>query len=112
MTRRWFPARSLLYAFVFLVALSFLLSGTAYYFAAQAAHRAVTSRASVVQLCQAGNESRAQQIVLWTHLIAVSTPPPRETAVQEQQRHATVTAFLAYIGRVFAPRDCTASFKG
>ena len=109
--RAWFPARSLLYAFVFLVVLSFLLSGAAYFLAARAASRAVTSRASVVQLCQSGNESRAQQVTLWTHLIAISPPPPRQAPAQHAARDTLIRQFLAYVRTVFAPRNCTAAFK-
>ena len=50
-----------------------------------------------MQLCQAGNESRAQQVTLWTHLIAISAPPPHETAAQKQQRAMIVRQFLAYV---------------
>jgi hypothetical protein len=97
---------------VFLFALSFLLSGAAYFFAAQATSRAVANRASVVQLCQSGNESRAQQVNLWTHLIAISAPPPHQTAVQRAARDTLIRQFLAYVRTVFAPRDCAARFKG
>ena len=99
-------------AIVALFALSFLLSGASWWVSVRAVSGAVASRASVMQLCEAGNESRAQQVTLWTHLVAISTPPPRETAAQRQRRLAAVAAFLAYVRQVFAPRDCTASFKG
>jgi hypothetical protein len=67
-------------AIVFLFALAFLLSGASYWLAVHAVQGEVTSRASVVQLCQASNESRAQQVTLgptcrWH-------PPPHETAAQ------------------------------
>lgn len=99
-------------AVVTLFALTFLLSGAAYFFSIRAVQGQIRARASVVQLCQAGNESRAQQVTLWTHLVAISAAPPHETAVQQRQRQATIAAFLAYVRQVFAPRDCTASFKG
>jgi len=87
-------------AIVALFALSFLLSGASWWFSVRAVSGAVASRASVMQ------------VTLWTHLVAISTPPPRETAAQRQRRLAAVAAFLAYVRQVFAPRDCTASFKG
>jgi hypothetical protein len=62
--------------------------------------------ASVAQLCQAGNASRAQQITLWDHFAAISKPPPHQTAAQAAARQKSVAAILAYIRRVFAPRDC------
>ena len=96
-------------AVVFLVALSFLLSGAAYWLAVRAAQGEVTSRASVMQLCQAGNESRAQQVTLWTHLIATAVPPAHETPAQRQQRQAVTARFLAYVRKVFALQNCAAS---
>jgi hypothetical protein len=99
-------------AFVFLAVLTVLLSGAAYFFSTRAVQGEIASRASVVQLCQAGNESRAQQVTLWTHLIAISQPPPHETAAQKRQRQATIRQFLAYVRTVFAPRDCTGRFNG
>jgi hypothetical protein len=94
-------------AIVFLFILAFLLAGASYFFSVRAAQGEITSRASVAQLCQAGNESRAQQVTLWAHLVAMSTPPPHETAAQKQRREELTRKFLAYIRQVFAPRDCT-----
>jgi hypothetical protein len=99
-------------AVVVLFALSVLLSGAAWWLAVRAVDSGISSRASIMQLCQSGNEARGQQVVLWTHLAAISAPPPRETPAQEKQRQAALTRFLAYIRHVFAPRNCTASLKG
>ena len=99
-------------AFVFLSVLTILLAGAAYFFSVRAVHGEVASRASVVQLCQAGNESRAQQVTLWTHLVAISAAPARETAAARRQRQAVIAAFLRYVRKVFAPRDCAGSFSG
>lgn len=61
--------------------------------------------ASQLALCQAGNVVRAQQTGLWDYIISLppakGSPPP--TAQQEQR----VAAFRAYLGKVFAPRDCS-----
>jgi hypothetical protein len=69
----------------------------------------VASQASKAQLalCQAGNVARAQQIVLWDHLLSVAKAPPHETAAQREQRLKTVGAFRAYVHRVFRSRDCS-----
>lgn len=99
-------------AIVVLFALSFLLAGAAYFFSVRAVQGQVRSRASVVQLCQAGNESRAQQVTLWTHLVAISAPPPHQTPAQKAQRDTLIRQFLAYVRKVFAPRNCATSFKG
>jgi hypothetical protein len=97
------------YAFVFVSVLTLLLAGASYFFATRAVRGEVASRASVVQLCQAGNEARAQQVTLWTHLVAMNAPPPHETAAQKARREALTRQFLGYVRHVFAPRDCGAS---
>ena len=99
-------------AFVFLVVLSFLVAGASSWFAVRAVQGEIASRASVVQLCQSGNDSRAQQITLWTHLAAISTPPPHETPAQEQRRLALVRQLLGYVRKIFQARDCTARYGG
>jgi hypothetical protein len=106
------PASRATRAFASLLVLMFLLAGASWWLSVRAIHGEITSRASVVQLCQAGNESRAQQVTLWTHLIEISQPPPHETAAQKRQRQALIAGFLAYVRKVFAPRDCAARFKG
>jgi len=68
------------------------------------------STASVVQLCQLGNTARAQQVNLWDHIVTISQPPPHETPAAERKRLADIRAFIAYVHRVFAPRNCAARF--
>lgn len=77
----------------------------------QAIHRSTGALATVVQLCEATNVTRAAQISLWEHLVVISKPPPGETVQARTQRVKTTQAFLAYIRRVFAPRNC-AALKG
>src|SRR6266571_1445000 len=93
-------------AFVFLSVVTLLLSGAAYFFSTRAVRGEVANRATVVQLCETGNGFRAQQVTLWTHLVAISAPPPNETPAQKQKRQALTREFLAYVRTVFAPRDC------
>ena len=74
--------------------------------------RAVTAAAdrnaaSIKQLCEAGNEARAQQVILWDHLITISQPPPGETPAARRHRLTTERSFEAYIHHVFAPRACS-----
>jgi len=69
---------------------------------------AARASASVVQLCLLGNESRAQQIILWEHIITIAQPPPGETPAQRRARLATTRAFVIYLHKVFAPRNCNA----
>ena len=99
-------------AIVVLFILSFLLSGASWFLSVRAVQGEIRAKASVVQLCQSGNEFRAQQVTLWEHIIKVSTPPPHETAAQKQRRAMVVRQFTAYVHQVFAPRNCATSFKG
>ncbi len=99
-------------AVVVLFVLAFVLAGSSFWLSVRTVQGQIRSRASIVQLCQAGNESRAQQVTLWTHLVAISRPPPHETAAQKQQRQATVRVFLQFVRKVFKARDCAVSFKG
>ena len=102
---------SVAHAIVALFILAFLLAGASFWLSVRTVQGQITSRASVVQLCQAGNDSRAQQVTLWTHLVQMSTPPPHETTAQKQRRLVLTRQFLGYVRHVFAPRDCTASLK-
>ena len=96
---------------VFLFVLTTALSAANLFWTSAEVHRATATAASVVQLCQAANESRAQQVTLWTHLVAISQPPPHETAQGRAQRHRLIREFLAFVHRVFAPRNCTQKFS-
>ena len=93
-------------------ALTLLLAGASYFFSTRAVRGEVASRASVTQLCQAGNESRAQQVTLWTHLVQISAPPPHETAAQKAARAKLIRQFLGFVRQVFARRNCTATLSG
>jgi hypothetical protein len=97
---------------VVLFVLAFLLSGASWWLSVRAVQGEFANRATVLQLCETSNGFRAQQVTLWTHLIAISPPPAHETAAQKQQRQATIRAFLRYIRQVFAPRDCAANYDG
>ena len=99
-------SQGVLRALAALAVLGWVLSAAAAFISVRAVQGEVSSRASVVQLCQAGNESRAQQVKLWSHLAAISVPPPHETPAARERREAAVTALLRYVRQVFAPRDC------
>jgi hypothetical protein len=73
-------------AVVTLFVLSFLLSGAAYWFSVRAVQGEIRNRATVTQLCVTGNEFRAEQVTLWTHLVQISAPPPHQTPAQARQR--------------------------
>jgi len=61
--------------------------------------------------CRAGNQTRAQQVQLWTHLAQESKPAPGATAAQIAKDRQAVDALLAYIGRVFAPVNCAERYR-
>lgn len=107
-----FMTRGARYSVVFLFLLAFALAAGSYRLSVSAVDRAVADRASVVQLCQLGNASRAQQVILWTHLIKVSLPPPHETAAERARRQKTIREFLAFVHHDFAPRNCAARLSG
>lgn len=94
------------YAVVFLFVLSFALAGGSYWLSTSAVHRATAAAVNTTQLCEAGNESRAQQVELWTRLVALSQPPPHQTPAQARKQAQTIHVFLAYVRHLFAPRNC------
>lgn len=95
-------------AFVTLLAISFAVGGANLLFTARQVGSTRAAAASIAQLCQAGNEHDAKQIILWERIIAISQPPAHETPAQRARRLATVRAFEAYLHTLFAPRDCNA----
>ena len=96
-----------LYATVFLFLFSLALAGANLLFTSALVHRAETNAASITQLCQSGNDARAQQVILWTHLVVISRPPPHESVAARTRRVKTTREFIAYVRKVFARRDCT-----
>jgi hypothetical protein len=94
------------YSVVFLFLLSMALATGNYLLSASAVRHAEANAASVTALCQAGNESRRQQVQLWDHLITLSVPPPHETPASRARRELVTREFLAYIRQVFAQRSC------
>jgi len=108
---RGLPAARIRYSVVFLLVLSLLLAAGNYLLSASAVRHASANRVSITQLCQAGNEARAQQVQLWVYLIALS-PPPHENAAALAARQKLIRQFLAYVHAVFAPRNCGALQKG
>jgi hypothetical protein len=102
-----YTTRAALYSLTFLFAFSLLLAAGNLLFTSALTHRAEANAASITQLCQSSNEARAQQVVLWTHLVVISHPPPHETVAARTQRVKTTRQFIAYVHHVFAPRNCS-----
>lgn len=67
--------------------------------------------ANSVNACHLGNETRAQEIMLWDHLASISHPSPGETKARQERDAKAVAGLLAYIKRTFAPRDCQALYR-
>lgn len=67
-----------------------------------ASARAAHATATVTQLCEAGNEARAEQAGLWDYIIKISGPPPDAAA------RARLAEFERHLRQVFAPRNCHA----
>ena len=95
-------------AFVTLLAISFAIGGANLLFTAREVNSTRAAAASITQLCLLGNEARAQQVILWERIIAISAPPPHETAAQRARHAATVRSFEVYLHKLFAPRNCAA----
>ena len=89
--------------------LTFLLVFT-YGTARSASEAAAAQHATLISACQAGNQTRAEQIQLWSHLAAVSKPRPGTSKQEIAKEKVQVAALLAYVRRVFAPRDCAAVY--
>ena len=102
------------YAVVFLFLFALALAAINLLFTAALVHgvnvnsaKARANKVSIVQLCQAGNEARQQQIDLWAFIIQISPPPPHETKAQARQREHVLHQFAVHLRTIFAPRDCT-----
>jgi hypothetical protein len=66
---------------------------------------------TIVAGCQAGNANKHGQILIWSKLASLSPPPATTPPSVAAQQEAKVQAFLAFVGRVDAPRDCAAVYK-
>ena len=78
-----------------------------YWLSLYAIHRASVNTVNVVQLCQSGNEARAEQRQLWNYIIAISQPPPHQTPAEKADHARRLLLFEAKLNKTFAPRDCT-----
>ena len=100
------------WAAVFLAVFTLVLFAANLLFTAHEVNGVRNAEASVIQLCQSGNEQNARQIALWDHLLTISaaSPVPHETPEMRRFRLAAARALETYVHRVFAARDCTAQF--
>lgn len=82
-------------------------------FALQAHDASAQASATVEQLhqtqisaCEIGNQTLAKEVLLWTHLAAIST-----TAQTTPAQRKTDAQLLAFIKATFAPRPCAKIYK-
>lgn len=107
--RRWRVVLGLAVSFAFDIVLTVVVTiATVQAHAASDRANATVSELRAVQLasCQSGNQTRAEQITLWSHLAAVSQPAPGATEEQVKKDKQQITALLAFIKHVFAPKPC------
>lgn len=61
---------------------------------------------TLISSCQAGNQTRAQEVALWDHIASLS-----DIAAQPPAKRRKDDELLAYIRRTFAPRDCARVYR-
>lgn len=73
---------------------------------ADAAHTLAESNKAAAQLtCEAGNQSRATQVQLWSYVLTMFAGNNNTTLTPEQRQR--LAEFHLYVQQVFKPRDCT-----
>jgi hypothetical protein len=88
------------------VAVDLALSVAMVTLAVAQAHVSAQIHRTQLSACAIGNDFRAGQIRLWDHVIAVSSPPPHETAAERKTRLAKVAGFRRYVAAHFRPVNC------
>lgn len=99
-------SRRLIWGLVVSLLLDVLLSVAVAVIAVQANEATSTAnqnRQTQIATCEAGNQSRALQLQLWTYVLDLSAQSPRDYPGKDQQ----LAQFRDYIARTFAPRDCS-----
>ena len=62
--------------------------------------------ATTIQLCQAVNDNRHRQVILWQYLVTAAPLPPHESAEARRQRILAEQALMVTVDRIFAPSNC------
>jgi hypothetical protein len=70
--------------------------------AADATSQAARNREAARVTCEAANQGRAAQVQLWSYVLELSTEDRTPTPAEQRR----IAAFRAYVGQVFAQRDC------
>lgn len=103
---KWEMSRGAFRAVIFLFLFTLFLGAANLLFTAHEVHNSNANHASIIQLCETGNDFRMQQRSLWQYLVLISSPPPNESPTARKERLAETAAFLRYVDKVFAPRNC------
>ena len=61
--------------------------------------------ATTIQLCQAVNDNRHRQVILWQYLIT-AFPPAHETPEARRMRLLADAQLMVTVDRIFAPANC------
>jgi regulator of extracellular matrix RemA (YlzA/DUF370 family) len=72
---------------------------------------AAAQHTNLIVSCRLGNQTRASEVQLWSHLAAISKPQPGTTPQQKAKSKRAITGLLAYIRRTFAPRPCAKLYR-
>jgi hypothetical protein len=64
-----------------------------------------------VSACRLGNQTRAANVALWDHVAAISQPRAGESTAQRRRQEKTTAAFLTYVRKVWASRNCQSLYR-
>ncbi len=67
--------------------------------------------ATNVTACQAGNQTRAKQDLIWHELAMLSKPAPGTPKAQIRKQRKAVQGFLALVDKAEAPRNCARLYR-
>lgn len=74
---------------------------------------AAAIKANQIRACRIGNDARAAQRRLWSHVIDISEKPrPSETPAERADRLRTLHQFKVFIAREFHNVNCRALYNG
>jgi hypothetical protein len=106
--------RHLVWITVASVILDVALSIAVTVFAIQVHQNAVTLselHATNVSACQAGNQTRAKQDLIWHELAMLSKPAPGTTKAQLRKQEKAIRGFLVLVDKAEAPRNCAKAYR-
>jgi hypothetical protein len=106
--------RHLVWITVASVVLDVALSVLVAVFAIAVHHNSVTLselHSTNVSACQAGNQTRAKQDLIWHQLAGLSKPAPGTSKAELKRQQRAVREFLGIVDKAEAPRDCAKLYR-